>query len=419
MRLSGHLNQLMKPHSFDEIGEFVRPNRLIHALWEGEQPICLDASEIVPYTDGTGFDVFFSLRDRKIRGQATIDALNDRGNEFSVLCGCIKDLKFEYDRVNPHRIKTAMVFRKKPKTTSKDEVASLWIPAQQFDRVYAALRKPTTRIMGALGEGKGIFVNLLLAIEANQPNPAIVRLHDPMDGSEQDYWHIAKTSRGEAETLKAIEAFVAEVDQRVESKIAEPRTIDVFDEIDRIADRKDGKGVNTEILNSTKGMRHIGMKAYVIGQSPSVGKKGMEWADMDNYNAVYFGTAVVTAIEKTPAFSTKKEGLKKRYDKLKEYCDSQNEELGLEGWNEKRLGLLVTGGKAEFFELPDADAIACDWSKLPTKIAQIQAETKTSLPQECQHLNSVVQKTQRNESGIPVKRYRKCKDCGASFTESL
>jgi hypothetical protein len=120
------------------------------------------------------------------------------------------------------------------------------------------------------------------------------------------------------------------------------------------------------------------MKACIIGQSPSVGKKGLEWADMDNYNAIYFGTAILTAIEKTPALETKSAALRKRYDKLKDYCESQNEELGLEGWNEKRIGLLVTGGKAELFELPNADSIVCDWSKIPTEITEEQEKNQSA-----------------------------------------
>lgn len=419
---SARISELEAPHYFDEIGEFIRPNRLIKMLWESEQPICLDASEIVPYSDGTGFDVFFSLRDRKIRGQATIDALTHRGNEFSVLCGCIKDLKFEYDRTNPHRIKSAMVFRKPTKTDSKATIDKLWIPADQFAmKVPKLLKKPMSRIMGSTGEGKGVLVNLLLAVEANQAVPALIRLHDPMDGSVEDHWNIPKASKGAAQSLKAIKAFIAEFDHRVENAISQPKTLDVFDEIDILADR-DGS-INKSLLNCAKGMRHNGMQAYLMGQSPSVGKKGLEWADFDNFNCVYLGASIITAIDKTPALESKKESLRKEHDKLKDYCDRQNEELGLEGWNEYRVGFIVTGGRAYFFELPNADSILCDWSKLtqqPTEASKTLDSVKSSFDcPECSSSNTKDRSGRKKLANSLTRYYRVCSDCQHKFEVDL
>ena len=426
MRLSGHLNVLLQPQYFEAIGEYDRANRLIKALWESESRTCLDASEIVPYSDQTGFDVYLNLRDRKSRGQAFIDGLNHQGNEFSVLCGCIKDLKFEYDRINPHRVKTSMVFRKAQKAESKATIDKLWIPADQFAaKVPKLLKKPMTRVMGSTGEGKGIFVNLLLAIETNQAVPTFTRLHDPMDDSAEDHWNIPKASKGIAESHKAVKAFVAEFDRRVENGIAQPKSLDVFDEIDILADRD--SSVNKSLLNCAKGMRHNGMRAIVTGQSPSVGKKGLEWADMDNFNAIYFGTAIYTAIDKTPALESKSEALRKEYEKLKEYCDRQNEELGLEGWNEYRTGLIVTQGKAYFFELPNADSIPCDWSKLVQELPEADAIKLVPMLQKSQSIecpecgSSSLETTRgnRKNANSTITKYRSCKDCGHKFTVVL
>ena len=418
MRLSGHLSILIQPQYFESIGEFERANRLIKALYESEQPITLDASEIVPYSDQTGFDVYFNLRDRKARGQAFIDSLDDQGNQFSIICGCVKDLKFEYDRINPHRIKTAMVFRKASKKEPKAAIDKLWISASQFERVYKLLKKPMTRVMGSTGEGKGIFVNLLLALEANQSAPTFTRLHDPMNGSSQDYWQISKTSKGKAETTKAVKSFISEFDDRLESGISEPKTLDIFDEIDILADSD--SSVNKAFLNSSKGMRHCGMRAYLIGQSPSVGKKGFEWADMDNFNAVYFGTAIITAIDKTPSLSTQSEALRKIFDRLKSFCDLQNEEGEFEEGNLYRVGLLVTSGKATFFELPSADSIVCDWSKLTTietpKVVKLVDKVDLLECPECQSNNAKPYRGSHTNKDQSVTNYLKCSDCNCKFT---
>jgi predicted nucleic acid-binding Zn-ribbon protein len=422
MRLSGHLNVLLQPQYFEAIGEYDRANRLIKALWEGDSKICLDASEIVPYADQTGFDVYLNLRDRKSRGQAFIDGLNAQGNEFSVICGCIKDLKFEYDRINPHRVKTSMVFRKAQKAESKATIDKLWIPADQFGaKVPKLLKKPMTRVMGSTGEGKGVFVNLLLAIEANQAVPALVGLHDPMDSSEEDHWNLPKASKGAAQSLKAVKAFIAEFDRRSENGVAHPRTLDIFDEIDILADRD--SSVNKSLLNCAKGMRHNGMRACLMGQSPSVGKKGLEWADLDNFNCVYFGTAIYTAIDKTPALESKSEALRKEYEKLKEYCDRQNEELGLDGWNEYRTGLIVIQGKAYFFELPNADSIVCDWSKLTESSAEIAAHLEAKTTSEQSHLGcpecGSVNLRNKGKTKDGNSNYMKCRSCEHNFKVSL
>ena len=418
MRVSGVANQLLQPLMFHSIGEFERANRLIQALYEGKPSITLDRGQIVPYDDKTGFDVYLQLRNGQAVGDAFIEPLNELGNDLAVKCCCIKDLSFEVDRVNPHRIKTAMVFRKASKKEPKSAIDKLWTSASEFEKVSKLLKKPMTRIMGSTGEGKGIFANLLLAIEANQSHPNFTRLHDPMNGSSQDYWQIAKASRGKSEATSAVKSFVSEFNQRLESGTSNPKTLDVFDEIDIVADSD--PTVNKAFLSCSKGMRHNGMRAYLIGQSPSVGKKGWEWADLDNFNAVYFGTAIITAIDKTPALSSQSESLRKTYDKLRDFCDKQNEENDLSDEKQYRLGLLVTGGKPTFFELPSADSIPCDWSKLTT----IQEPIETALEAKkadsvCQHSSSTVKKTYKDEQGNPVRRNRKCKDCGENFTEHL
>jgi hypothetical protein len=246
-------------------------------------------------------------------------------------------------------------------------------------------------------------------------------LHDPMDGSAEDHWQIPKASKGAAQSVKAMKAFLAEFDQRLEKHIAHPKTLDIFDEVDILAERD--SSINKSMLTCAKGMRHNGMRAYLIGQSPSAGKKGFEWADFDNFNCVYFGTATITAIDKTPALETKKDALRKEYDKLKEYCDRQNEEFGLDGWNEYRIGLIVTGGKAFFFELPNADSIVCDWSKLtqqPTEKVETLEPVKSNFDcPECSSSNTKDRSGRKKLANQLTRYYRVCSDCQHKFETDL
>ena len=412
MRLAGHVSLLNQPQYFESIGEYERANRLIKALYESEQSITLDASEIVPYSDLTGFDVYFNLRDRKARGQAFIDALNTRGDEFSVLCGCVKDLKFEYDRINPHRIKSSMIFRKASKSISKTDLSGLWIPSDRFDRVIGLLKKSITKVMGASMEGKGIFVNSALAIEANKPSPKVVKLHDPEDGSDGDHWQISKVSKNLVETSRAILQFESELHRRNEEKVSKPEIIEIFDEVDKV--KIEDRSSKKIFVDCAKNARHWGLNAFVIGQSPSA--NGVEWADFDNFNCVYFGAAIQTAIDKTPSLQSSEVELNKRYKKLKDFCDSESEKYGLEDGDKRRVGLLVTGGKAQFFELPQADSIVCDWSKLSLTFENVD-DKETLVCPECLSIN-VGKKPRRGNkklvSGL-TRHYHVCNDCDHDF----
>jgi len=413
MRVSGIANQLLQPLLFHSIGEFERANRLIQALYEGKPSITLDRGQIVPYDDKTGFDVYLQLRNGQAVGDAFIEPLNELGNDLAVKCCCIKDLKFEVDRINPHRIKTSMVFRKASKSVSKTDLSGLWIPSDRFDRVIGLLKKSITKVMGASMEGKGIFVNSALAIEANKPNPKIVKLHDPEDGSEGDHWQISKVSKNLAETSRAILQFESELHRRNEEKVSKPEIVEIFDEVDKV--KIEDRSSKKIFVDCAKNARHWGLNAFVIGQSPSA--NGVEWADFDNFNCVYFGAAIQTAIDKTPSLQSSEVEINKRYKKLKDFCDSESEKYGLEDGDKRRVGLLVTGGKAQFFELPQADSIVCDWSKLSSTFENVDDKAALVCP-ECQSQNVGRKPRSANKklaSGL-IRKYHACSDCDHSFT---
>lgn len=84
------------------------------------------------------------------------------------------------------------------KQSSVDEIKRLLTPLEKgITKVIDNLsHKPTVRIMGATGEGKGVMARYLIN-QCLSTNSWYTRLHDPQDGSSEDHWGMPKVSRRE------------------------------------------------------------------------------------------------------------------------------------------------------------------------------------------------------------------------------
>lgn len=344
--------ELETPHYFDDIGDFVRPNRLIKALWESEQPLCLDGSEIVPYPDGTGFDVYFSLRDRKVRGQATIDALNNRGNEFSVLCSCVKDVKFSYDRVNPHRIKATFVLRKATTQSKEAETMKLWEPANKFPKLVKKWAR--VRVTGGSETGKSPTVeNMVVCIL--EARPGKVFLHNPQFNSVKNHWSLPTASTNHDESFEALKELADEIDQRSRGKSRDQHQLHVFDEIDStMTEHQTSSKYVKEIVKQAS---HQNISAILIGQNANASTyKGMDRSDFNNVVNLHLGSNIYDALTNTNMSSDWVSELTPKATKLLEFCEAKNAELGLDTTDPKsyRVALVVEPNKKPYFiELPE------------------------------------------------------------------
>lgn len=247
----------------------------------------------------------------------------------------------------------------KPAVNATEQTKRILSP---LDEVIAKVvgnlsHKPTIRIMGATGEGKGVMARYLLA-RILTLNSWYCRLHDPQHGSEQDHWGIPKVSRSGNELKAALQRIDAQMKSREVVKDWNVVTLDVLDEIDTHLDRKEKK---ESFIDLCSRIRHCGMKLILIGQNPKVGRAGFEWSDMQQMNCVYMGASAFDAIETNPQLKPRKEKLTRDYLALSEHYEKQNEGLG-DG--EKYLfGLVVIPGATPLWvELPRPDSIEikCD-----------------------------------------------------------
>jgi hypothetical protein len=249
----------------------------------------------------------------------------------------------------------------KPAVNNHDQAKRLLCPlADVVKKIIDGLsHKPTTRIMGATGEGKGVMIRYLLKIILTTNN-WYCRIHDPQHGSDEDHWGIPKVSKSGSELKEALKNIEKQLNRRETTRSWSVPTLDVLDEIDTHLDKKEKKEAFIDLISR---IRHCGMKLVLIGQNPKVGRAGFEWSDMQQMNCIYMGASASDAIEANPQLKARKEKLNKDYLTLSEYYESMNEGLGD---NEKYLfGLAVIPGKTPlWFELPRPDSVKIDCNQL-------------------------------------------------------
>lgn len=212
--------------------------------------------------------------------------------------------------------------------------------------------KPTLRIMGATGEGKGIIARALLADWVKYESGE-VWLSDPVDGSDEDRWECPKVARSSREARQLLKEYVGEFENR-KNKVSSRKDVQVlalFDEFDKEHPKEDKelvKGIWTAI-------RHHKMRLILMGQSSEVGSNGWQWDEMNNCACLFVGSGISTAIKHAKDLGISRataSQLEAQKDQIMTWLDSKNQ--GLDAGSQYRVALLVIGEKARFLELPMA-----------------------------------------------------------------
>ena len=278
--------------------------------------------------------------------------LNEHSDKLQALTHSLTVPEFTLDPESG-MIKVLVRWANAPKVNSQEHVKRLLTDLEKgIAKVINSLSdKPTIRIMGATGEGKGVMARYLIN-QILQQNTWYTRLHDPQDGSSEDYWGIPKVSRSGSQLKQALKAIAEQMEEREENgwKVA---TLDALDEIDTHLDKREKTENFIDLISR---IRHLGMKLILIGQNPKVGRAGFEWSDMQQMNCIYMGASAYDAIIANPQLKPKESKLVKEYLQLSEYFEELNE--GLDGGEKHLFGLVVIPGKSPFWvELPRPDSI--------------------------------------------------------------
>jgi hypothetical protein len=309
-------------------------------------------------TDYRGYEATLEFITDRTGRLVLASELNEHVERLQPLTHVLNQLEFKLD---PETGLMTLLVRwgNKPAANTSEQTLRLISPlADVVKRLIEGLsHKPTIRIMGATGEGKGVMARYLLS-QILSSNPWYCRLHDPQHGSSEDYWGIPKVSRSGNELKKALKDIEAQMMKREATKNWSVVTLDILDEIDTHLEKKEKKESFIDLVSR---IRHLGMKLILIGQNPKVGRAGFEWSDMQQMNCIYMGASALDAIEANPQLKPRKDKLTKEYITLSEHYEREND--GLDDGEKYLFGLVVIPGKTPIWvELPRPDSIKveCD-----------------------------------------------------------
>jgi hypothetical protein len=311
-------------------------------------------------TDYRGYEATLEFITDRTGRLVLASELNEHVERLQPLTHVLNTLEFKLD---PETGLMTLLVRwgNKPAANTTEQSKRLISPlVDVVKRLIEGLsHKPTIRIMGATGEGKGVMARYLLS-QILTSNPWYCRLHDPQHGSSEDYWGIPKVSRSGNELKKALKDIEGQMMKREAAKTWDVVTLDILDEIDTHLDKKEKKESFIDLISR---IRHLGMKLILIGQNPKVGRAGFEWSDMQQMNCIYMGASALDAIKASPQLEPRKDKLTKEYLTLSEHYERENENL--QDDSKYLFGLVVIPGKTPLWvELPRPDSIKVECDEL-------------------------------------------------------
>ena len=348
LKLENQLLEAKKPNRFPGTTEQARVgNSLIDYYYKLNY--CLDALQWS--TDDTGYKLYFHIG-RNGKYFIDCDTLNDNTTDkIKELSGALNKPKFEYN--NRGGNVTLYIQTRNEKKATVEEDCRLWKPASEFEKIVSKWSR--VRITGGSESGKSPTAeNLAVAILRNRPGT--VKLFNPQDNSTKNHWGIPVTGKTHKDSEKGIADLAKKIDSRSsgdESK--ECFCMNIFDEIDSTMSHTKGKkiviGDNVNFI--IKQASHQNLGVVFIGQNANVSEyPGMSRSDWNSAVNLHIGANCYDAIENSNQFTTHQQNkLKAIADKLTAYCESKNNELGLDNTDAEayRFGFVVEPGKKPYF----------------------------------------------------------------------
>jgi uncharacterized coiled-coil DUF342 family protein len=354
--LKQQIKELSKPYRFVGLSEQARVGNAIIDYYH-RLGLILDALDWL--TNDTGYRLLFHTgRNKQL---VTIELLNDADNceKLKEVTAAINSPKFELgDRSTYIYLEVQTRHKRK---TSEDDINRLWRRADKFPQIVKDWSR--VRLTGGSESGKSPTAENL-AVCILQHRQGIAKLYNPQFDSVKNYWTIPTVGKTHTDSENAIAELAKKVDLRSTGKESrEQFELYIFDEIDSTMSHTKGKksiiGNNVNFI--IKQASHQNLGAIFIGQNANVSEyPGMDRSDWNNAVNVHIGANSYDAITNSNRLTSEEQSkLKATADKLTEFCDSKNLELGLDKThpNAFRFALVLEPSKKPYFiELP---AFAC------------------------------------------------------------
>ena len=326
--------------------------------------------------------------------------LNEHSERLQGLTHVLNKPEFKLDGLTG--LMTLLVrWGNKPKADASD-INKLWVPAVKFEQTVKGWSR--VRLTGGSESGKSPTAeNLAVAILKNRPG--VAKLYNPQHDSVKNYWTIPVVGTSHSDSEKGIASLAKQVDARANGE--ESRDVfelSIFDEVDSTMSHTKGKkaviGGNVNFI--IKQASHQNLGAIFIGQNANVSEyPGMDRSDWNSAVNVHIGANAYDAITNSNRFTADEvTKLKQTADKITEFCNDKNTELGLEKTDPQayRFALVVEPNKKPYFiELPAFGTYSFDHLQQPQQSTPVMVSvTPDNTTQSLESLKM------RNTSGSPM-----------------
>ena len=405
LSLNGKLQDLSKPLQFVGSSESARVGNSVINYYHQKLGICLDAIDFSSTSEGYKLLFHLSRNNRFI----PCDQLNDGNNPDKIkeLSGSLNSPKFVQSERSNYVSLDIELRKPAKKETSKDDVNAIWITKDKFE----SFTKKWERVRitaGSTGGKSPTAKNLALAIMNSRQGDGVLKLYDPQDGSKKDFWNLPKAGTSHDDSVKGMKELVTVLDARSANPGNHKFTLYLFDEIDStLAKYKGDVKFKDLVVYAISQGSHQSLGMIFIGQSCDANTvPGMTHSHWNNCVQLHIGSNAGLYLDKATTITTEdKSRLLNQYRKIQEFCDSENERLGLDIYSDPgayRFALAVPlTGLPKFIQLPDFDSY--DYYDVMQDDSEIT----------CIHCTS--SNVKRNGKTGDRQRY-KCSDCGKSFS---
>ena len=379
----------------------------------------------------TGYSVLYATRRNPGLTETELLPHNTR-EQLAAFTNCLEGTLPKFTFNYQHSTVTLdIILRKAPKKdNSKDDIDKIWVPVSKFES-YVKKWERIRITAGSTGGKSPTAKNLALAIMNSRRGQGEIKLYDPQDGSKKDYWNMPKAGTSHTDNLAGMKEVCKLIDDRRHGS-DHPFVLYIFDEVDNtVTQLKEGTKFKDLIKVSLKEGSHANVGVIYIGQSADANEvPGMTHSNWGNAVQLHIGSNAGAVIETMKTLTAEdSEKLLKQYRKIQEYCDRQNEELGLDIFTDAgayRFALAVPlTGLPKFIQLPPFDSYEYSFV-MTTATEQPQTLTDkaealiaaTTVPSVvCPNCESTaVKRNGRDKATKTIQQY-KCTNCGKGFSE--
>ena len=337
------LEETKKPFDFSGASSFANMANSVSVYYYKRYQFLLDALHWEE-TD-TGLKVIYSIRRNPGLVESEISADNSL-EQTAAFCNALHGTmpKWEFNRQFSQLILT-VIHRRTVKVKNCDELPRGVLTTKKFVSTVKNWRR--VRITGGSESGKSPTAeNVICAVLSEIQGTC--DFYDPMFESIKNWRSIPATGRSHSDSVQGLKDYQA----KMQSTPSDSLYLAWFDEIDTTLDENPKSASDLKAVLKQSSHKNSGL--IITGQNANVKSlKHFDRSDMNNFVCVHIGDNYRDAIANSHLSESEKSGLMKTGDALTDYCETKNDELGLDHTNPSayRFALVLEPGNKRYFML--------------------------------------------------------------------